>query len=174
MSWFWSVTDFSGRPSSFLKEVRNFPTIDHTHPEITMLYLAVRLTILRGVIGHHLEHIGEGIGLLPIFSLLTNFFPYSSSIVHIIFNKCSQILQETLCIVTTLIVLSLWDHLMSVWVKICDMQQIMKYSVTGTKQRQFTYITASTEAVIQVASYWTYHHYPENLWSFYDNNNNNY
>ena len=41
-----------------------------------MLHPAVHLTILRGVIGHHLGHIGEGIGLLPIFSLFHNFLAF--------------------------------------------------------------------------------------------------
>ena len=41
-----------------------------------MLHPAVRLTILKGVIGHHLGHIGEGIGWLPIFSLFDDFLAF--------------------------------------------------------------------------------------------------
>ena len=36
----------------------------------------MHLAILRGVIGHHLGHIGERIGLLPIFSLFGDFLAF--------------------------------------------------------------------------------------------------
>ena len=53
-----------------------------------MLHTAVRFTILRGVIGHHLGYIGEGIGLLPIFFLSTNFLPK----LIIMYNSISEMI----------------------------------------------------------------------------------
>ena len=80
-----------------------------------MLHPAVRVTILRSVMGHHLEHIGEGIGLLPIFSLfddflallpLTKIYTYSTNSLHNLQTEITMHNYEYLMVLCDLFKLS--------------------------------------------------------------------